>query len=187
MGRVTAMPVRKVALLALVAVLPAIVPAQQRLSTVRVHVPAVVRNNARADTLDARAEALYGLKREWRSAAQLHRRAGQLRGDDPRSVQSFRMAAWMYSAAKDLGMARRMMVSAAERAAGAGYLEQAAGSYVDAAYIAVADNDIGELPSLLRKTRLLVDGPLFPADRRASLLERIVKAPQIAAAWEGTR
>jgi hypothetical protein len=131
------------------------------------------RENARADELEAAATALSNSPREWRTKAQLHRRAAALRGDDPQAAQSWRLAAWAYSAVGDLGNARVMMERAAARAAARGDVELAANSYVDAALIAVEAKRNDQVPALLRKTLLLLGSPVFPADRRADVLWRM--------------
>jgi hypothetical protein len=171
------------ALLVLSALAPVPALAQQPLTPVRVHGEAATRNNARADTLEIHAVALYGVPREWRTVATLHRRAAELRGDDPRAAESFRLAAWAYSAARDLGMARQMMLRAAERAAGSGDIEKAAHSYIDAAFIAIDEERDDRLPDLLRKVRVLLDAPLLPAERRVTILQRVEGAPRLAQAW----
>ena len=98
----------------------------QPLTLVQVEAAAAERANARADTLEAKAVALYGTRREWRTAAVLHWRAAALRGTDPRAVMSYRQASWAYSAAQDNGMARQMMGRAGEAAAGGGDVERGA-------------------------------------------------------------
>ena len=185
-GRVYAMSVRQAALFSLVAVLATGAAAQQPLADVKVHGSTVTENNARADTLERRADAYLLTPRHWRKAAQLHRRAGELRSEDPSSVRSFRMAAWLYHATDAPGLARSMMEKAAERAAAVGDVEQAAVSYIDAALLASAD-DHHRVPKLLRKTRVLLDAPLFPAESRADLLRRIQGTSQLAVAWNESR
>lgn len=110
------------------------------------------RDNARADTLEAWANTHYNTPRGYRAAGALYERAAALRGDDPRAVQSWRMAAWFYNAARD-PRARGLMERGAERAAGGGDVERAANAYVDAAVIALADGRGDQVPGLLRKAR----------------------------------
>src|SRR5690606_6216883 len=97
--------------------------AQQTLEPMRIESTRAASNNARADTLDARARSMYSQSRWYLDAARLHRRAARLRGDDPRAVDSFRSAAWLYSAAGKHQIARDMMESAAERATVVGDVE----------------------------------------------------------------
>jgi hypothetical protein len=141
------------------------------------------QENARADALEAGAITLYGTPREWRTVAGLHRRAAALRRDDPRAVDSWRMAAWAYSAARDPATARAMMERAAERAAAGGDVERAANAYVDAAFIALESGGTDRVPGLLRKTRVLLSSPVLPADRRAAVLQRISGEARLAQGW----
>ena len=101
--------------IALVALVPLAMPAQtatetQTLAPVRTTASI---GNARADTLEARATALLRNTSRWAEAARLQRTAAELRGDDPRAVESFTRAAWMYGGARRLTPARQMMERAA--------------------------------------------------------------------------
>jgi hypothetical protein len=143
----------------------------------------LTRDNARADTLESWAVRYYNVPREWRRAAQYQERSAALRGDDPRAAESWRLAAWLYMGAKDPGYARFMMKHAAEHAAANGNVELAANSYIDAAVLAIGAGREGEAPQLVHKARAVLDSPLLPADRRATILERIVGQVQLAEAW----
>ena len=165
---------------------PVSVVAQAPLAPVRVQVPAVTRdarNNARADTLESWADRFYNTPRQWARAAQLYERAAQLRGDNPRAVTSWRLAAWLYSAARDPGKARVMMEHAAESAAAGGDVERAADSYIDAALIALTSRRVDRVPGLLHRTRVVLGSPLLSAERRAAILRRIGEEPRLAEAW----
>lgn len=155
--------------------------AQQPLSTVEIEANRVSRENARADSLDERARALYGVSRWHLDAARLHRRAGMLRGNDPRAVSSFRSAAWMYSAAGDHALGRQMMETAAERAARVGDVEGAANAYIDAAYLAIASDRSDRVPEILGRMHAVLGSPLLPSERRTAILRRVGDAPAIAA------
>lgn len=139
--------------------------------------------NARADTLEARATALLRGNDGWRMAARVQRQAAELRGDDPRAVESFTRAAWMYSGAGRLGLAREMMERAAERAAMGGDVEKAAGAFLDAALIAIEADREDLVPGLVRRTRRLIDSPVLPPERRGVLLQRIDGVPVLAQHW----
>jgi hypothetical protein len=136
--------------------------------------------NADADTLESRATVALRRRDGWWDAARLQRRAAERRGDDPRAVESYARAAWMYSGAGRLGTARQMMERAAERAAMGGDVERAAGSYLDAALIAVEAKREDLVPGLVARARRLIDSPILPAAQRASLLQRIERAPVLA-------
>jgi hypothetical protein len=189
--RLAARPRYTAALLAsAVLLVPGLAGAQRaptRVQPVRVEATAPtreVRDNARADTLESWANTLYNTPRGYKTAARLYERAAALRGDDPRAVQSWRMASWLYSHAGDLGSARVAMERAAERAAGVGDVEQAANSYVDAVLIALTDHRGDRVTGLLRRTRALLGSPVLPADSRAAVLRRIGGQTRLAQAWE---
>jgi hypothetical protein len=169
---------------------PGLVVAQSaptRVQPVRVEATAPtreIRNNAQADKLESWANKFYNNPREFGMGARLYERAAVLRGDDPRAVQSWRMAAWLYSHARDMRNARAAMEQAADRAASGGDVERAANSYVDAVLIALASGRDDHVSSLLRKTRALLGSPVLPADRRAAVLRRIGGETRLAQAWE---
>jgi hypothetical protein len=178
---------RHVRLSVLAAPLALLVPADA--TAQRVHTPptvvvnATTRDNARADTLDRWAESMYGTRWQWPRAARLHERAAALRGDDPRAVQSWRMAAWLYGATGDHGRGRTMMERAAESAAAGGDVERAANAYIDAALIAMEDGRADKATGLLRRTRVVLGSPLLPLDRRGAILRRIGEEPRLAQAY----
>jgi hypothetical protein len=162
------------------AIVPSTSGAQQSLSPVQIAAARSETENARADALEDRARALYATPSKFRDAAQLHRRAAMIRGIDPRAVESFRSAAWLYSAAHNNGLATQMMVKAGEQAAMAGRLEDAANSYIDAALLAVADNREDKVANILSRMHVVLSAPLLPEDRRAKILERIQADSRVA-------
>lgn len=172
----------RVSALVILAVLasPHNVLAQQSLSPIQVDSRRVTRENTRADTLEAEALTLYAKPSKFFVAARLHRRAGVLRGEDPRAVESFRSAAWMYSAAGDNSIAREMMEKAAERASVVGDVEKAANAYIDASLLAIASGREDKVPALLGRMRAVLVSPLLTADRRGSILQRIGDTPSLA-------
>ena len=50
----------------------------------------------------------------------MYRTAAELRDDDPRAAESYRMAAWLYAASGNRGLARRLLAKAAESSAETG-------------------------------------------------------------------
>jgi hypothetical protein len=152
---------------------PAATAAQQRLTPVQIEVERSESENARADTVDEWARALYATSSKLRYAAQLHERAAMIRGDDVRAAASYRSGAWAYAAAGKNGQATKLMVKAAEQAARAGRIEEAANAYIDAALIAVADNREDKVPALLSRVHALLGAPSLSSDRRSKILERI--------------
>lgn len=168
-------------------IVPSDAGAQQPLSPVQIEAERSASENARADTLEEWARALYSTPSRIREAAQLHQRAAMIRGNDVRAVASYRSAAWAYSAAGNNGLATKLMVKAAEQAAMAGRIEEAANAYVDAALIAVADNREDKVPTLLTRMHAMLSAPLLPEERRAKILERIESNSRVAKLDPGQR
>jgi hypothetical protein len=168
-------------------IVPCAAAAQQPLSPVQIEAERSASENARADTLEEWARALYSTPSRIREAAQLHQRAAMIRGNDVRAVASYRSAAWAYSAAGNNGLATKLMVKAAEQAAMAGRIEEAANAYVDAALIAVAANREDKVPALLTRMHAVLSAPLLPDDRRAKILERIESNSRVAKLDSGQR
>jgi hypothetical protein len=79
------------------------------------------------------------------------------------------------------------MVKAAEQAAMAGRIEEAAYAYIDAALIAVADNREDKVPALLSRVQALLSAPSLSEDRRSKILERIHAESRVAKLDPGLR
>jgi hypothetical protein len=152
--------------------------AAQRPDTVRII--AFERTQALADTFEARATRLAAKPDGWRDAASLQRRAAGLRGDDPRAVESWSRAAWLYAGAGKLGLARRMMEEAARHAAAGGDVERSASAYLDAALIAVEEGRVDLVPALLQRMRRVSESPLLTIESRRLLLARASSEPRLA-------
>lgn len=166
---------------------PSAAGAQQEFTPVEIAAARSETENARADALEEVARTMYATPRKFQEAAQLHSRAAMIRGADPKSVESLRSAAWLYSAARNNGLATQMMVKAGEYAAQAGRIEDAAHSYIDAALLAVADNREDKVPEILSRMRVVLSAPLLPANRRAKILERIESDSRVASLDPGPR
>ena len=123
---------------------------------------------------------MYDTRWQWASAARLHERAAQLRGYDRRAVDSWRMSAWLYSAADNNGRARTMMERAAASAAAGGDVERAANSYIDAILLAMEARRPEAVPGLLVKTHAVLHSPLLAAERRDAILRRIGEDSRLA-------
>lgn len=172
--------VRSILFLTGVMASPIAAAAQQSVNPIDVEARRATRQNEIADTLDAQALRLYAIQRKFFDAARLHRRAGQLRGADPRAIQSFRSASWMYSAAGDNGLARQMMEKAGEQATVVGDVEKAANAYIDAALFALADHDEDKVRILLGRVRAVAGSPLLTTDSRDRILARIGESTALA-------
>jgi hypothetical protein len=154
-------------------IVPPASAAQQPLSPVEIEAARLETENARADKLEEYARTLYSTPRRIREVAQLHQRAAMIRGDDPRAVDSYRSAAWAYSAARNNGLATQMMVKAADHAASVGRIEEAANAYIDAALLALADKREDKVPAMLSRMHVVLSAPLLPDERRSKILERV--------------
>lgn len=161
-------------------IIPPVATAQQSLSAVQVEAERTRTENARADALEEFARTLYSTPWRYREAAELHQRAAMIRGDDPRSVDSYRSAAWAYSSARNNGLATRMMVKAAEHAAKVGRIEEAANAYIDAALLALANDREDKVPALLSRMHTVLSAPLLPEERRMKILARVGSDTRVA-------
>ncbi len=170
-----------------ITVVPSTSGAQQRLSSVEIAAARSETENARADAFEEYARTLYSTPSRFLEAAQLHQRAAMIRGNDARAVASYRSAAWAYSAARNNGLATKMMVKAGEQAAMAGRIEEAANSYVDAALLAVADNREDKVPTLLSRMHAVLSAPLLPEERRSQILQRVRDDTRVAHLDTGRR
>lgn len=168
-------------------IIPSTSGAQQKLSGVEIAAAQSETENARADAIEDRARELYSTPSRFWEAAQLHQRAAMIRGSDARAVASLRSAAWAYSAARNNGLATKMMVKAGEQAAMAGMIEESANSYIDAALLAVADNREDKVPTLLSRMYTVLSAPLLPEERRSQILQRIREDTRVAHLDTGRR
>lgn len=174
------------AMLALV-IVPSDSAAQQPLSPVEIAAERSENANARADSLEEWARALYSTPSRFREAAQLHHRAALARGDDPRAAASYRTAALIYSAAKNNGLATKLMLKAGEKAALAGRIEDAANNYVDAAFLAVEDNREDKVAAILSRMHTVLNAPLLSEDQRLNILRRVNGDARVASLDAGRR
>ena len=138
--------------------------------------------NAQADRLEAEASKWLGRPDKYFDVARLYRRAGLLRGKNPKSVEDFSSSAWAYSAAGDNSLARQMMEMSAEQATAVGDVERAANAFIDAALIALKDGREDKVPVLLRRMRAVLDSPLISSERRDQIIRRIEETGTLAKA-----
>ena len=154
--------------------------AQPLLPTVQVEAPRNTEQKSLAQRLEAQAAALRASPKTYFEAGQLYRRAALLRGTDSAAVSSYRSAAWMFSAAGENALARRMMEQAAERAADVGDVERAAHCFIDAALLAVASGRDEKVPEFLERMHAVLTSPLLEDERRSGILQRIEGSPTLA-------
>lgn len=133
--------------------------------------------------LHVEALALYELPDRWIEAARLHERAArQLPKKDAGQYFGFRQASLLYFYSNDLGSARRAMQRAADVAEATGDVLTAAQTWVDAAFIAVAEGYGGKHREFVANARELAASELLLEVERAAILERIDGSPSDARA-----
>jgi hypothetical protein len=143
--------------------------AQATLDTVVIAAP-----GTRADSLDRKAEALYGSPKTWRQAAYLHQISASLRPmEDMRGVRSLTMAANLFYALGDGPSARSAMETAANYAAWRGEIAQAALAYVDAGYMALELGNRGKANQLGLKAQHFAQSPLLTETQRSEINRRL--------------
>jgi ATP/maltotriose-dependent transcriptional regulator MalT len=124
------------------------------------------------------AISLYELPAFWELAADLHRQAADnLPRNDAGQFFGFNRAAVLYFHAGEFDEARRAMEDAAEVAEATGDVFVAANTYVDAAFIAIAEGYAGKKREFVREARDLAQSAALTQEERAEILARIEGAP----------
>jgi hypothetical protein len=132
--------------------------------------------------LHQQAIDLYELPERWGEAADLHRQAAEnLQKNDAGQFFGYSRAALLYFHAGELAAARRSMEDAAEVAEATGDVLTAANAFVDAAFIAVAEDYDGKQREFVGEARELIESPVLSVEDRAAVLARIEGAPAGAA------
>lgn len=165
-------PIARIAALALSFAIATPAFAQVSLSPVKV-VSFASKASARADTIEQRASTLLSEKSSWNEAARLYRDAADLRADDPRAAESYRMAAWLYGASGNRGLARKMLSKAAQSSAESGDAVKAAHTYIDAAFAAAEEGRNDLVGGLLNKARILAGADVISAEQQLQILRRL--------------
>lgn len=128
--------------------------------------------------LHQQAIALYETPERWDEAADLHRQAAEnLLDNDAGQFYGFSRAALLYFHAGDLADARRAMEDAAQVAEATGDVLTAAHAYVDAAFIAIAEDYAGKKREFVSEARAIAAADLLTEAERASVIARIDGAP----------
>jgi hypothetical protein len=128
--------------------------------------------------LHQQAIDLYEFPERWNEAADLHRKAAEnLPKNDAGQYFGYSRAALLYFYAGNLPAARRSMEDAAEVAEATGDVLTAANAFVDAAFIAVAEDYAGKRREFVGDARELIESPVLGDEDRAAILARIEGAP----------
>lgn len=124
------------------------------------------------------AISLYEFPAFWELAGDLHLQAAEnLPRNDAGQFFGFSRAAVLYFHAGEFDQSRRAMEDAAEVAEATGDLFVAANTYVDAAFIAIAEGYAGKKREFVREARDLADSSKITPEERAEILARIEGAP----------
>jgi len=128
--------------------------------------------------LHQQAIDLYEIPERWGEAADLHREAAEnLPANDAGQFYGYSRAALLYFYAGELAEARRSMEDAAEVAEATGDVLTAAHAYVDAAFIAIAEDYDGKQREFVADAREVAASELLTETERESILIRIEGAP----------
>jgi hypothetical protein len=128
--------------------------------------------------LHQQAIDLYETPERWGEAGDLHREAAEnLPENDAGQFFGYSRAALLYFHAGELAAARRSMEDAAQVAEATGDVVTAANAFVDAAFIAVAEDYDGKQREFVAEARELADSPVFSAAERQDVLARIEGTP----------
>lgn len=160
----------------LAAVLVAVAPvtAQDRPSYELPAIEVSVLQNALHQT----AISLYELPSYWKLAGDLHKQAADaLPRNDAEQFFGFNRAAVLYFHAGEFVDARRSMEDAAQVAEATGDMYVAANTYVNAAFIAIAEGYAGKKREFVSEARSLADSPWVTAEEKAEIRARIEGAP----------
>ena len=121
---------------------------------------------------------LYEIPERWGEAADLHREAAEnLPRNDAGQFYGYSRAALLYFYAGELAEARRSMEDAAEVAEATGDVLTAAHAYVDAAFIAIAEDYDGKQREFVADAMEVADSEFLTETERESVLIRIEGAP----------
>jgi hypothetical protein len=133
-------------------------------------------------SLHQMAVQLYEFPDRWEDAANLHKQAAEdLLRNDPGQYFGYSRAALLYFYAGEFGDARRSMEKAARVAEATGDAFTAANTFVDAAFVAIAEGFAGKKRQFVKDARELAQSETVTVEERAGILARIDGAPAGAA------
>ena len=130
------------------------------------------------DPLHSLAMELYEQPERWEEAGELHERAAKaLPKNDASAYFGFQRAAVLYFYAGDTARSRRAMEKAANVAEATGDVLTAAHTWVDAAFLAVAEGYAGKKREFVHNVRGLAGSELLTEADREGILARVDGTP----------
>lgn len=130
------------------------------------------------DPLHSLAMELYEQPERWEEAGELHERAAKaLPKNDASAYFGFHRAAVLYFYAGDTARSRKAMEKAAKVAEATGDVLTAAHTWVDAAFLAVAEGYGGKKRELVRNVRALAASDLLTESDREGIVARVDGTP----------
>lgn len=133
-----------------------------------------LRVTAFQSPLHSRAMELYEQPERWEEAGELHERAAKLLPNNAADGYfGFQRAAVLYFHAGEIARSRKAMERAAEVADATGDLLTAAHTWIDAAFLAVAEGYAGKKREFVRTAQELAASELLDAADREVILARI--------------
>ena len=124
------------------------------------------------------AMTLYEFPSFWELAADLHKQAADnLPRNDAGQFFGYSRAAILYFHAGEFDDARRVMERAARVAEATGDVYTAANTYVDAAFVAIAEGFAGKKREFVREARALAESECVTVGEKADILARIDGQP----------
>ena len=124
------------------------------------------------------AISLYDLPAFWELAGDLHKQAAEnLPRNDAGQYFGYNRAAILYFHAGKFTNSRRAMEDAAQVAEATGDEYVAANTYVDAAFVAIAEGFAGKKREFVQRARELAETEAVTSEERAEILSRIEGAP----------
>ena len=160
-------------LLILAAALAAYVPGVKAQEVARLE-PVVVVANAAADKVQKKAEALYENRKTLFQAAVLHEQEAAMRSDaDPRKAVALDRAARLYTYSGNQTRALPLMEKSARTYLKRGDIAQAAHTFIDAAFLALAARDVSRAAKLTHEADMLLQSPLLATAAKMEIVKRI--------------
>lgn len=128
----------------------------------------------KARELKAQAEALFSQPKQWKKAVRLLEQSASMRdAGDPEIYSCLLYAARIQANLGDMDGAQQNLQKAADHAIARGSVVEAAHALIDAAHVAVANNDGQAAREMVERAKLLTASPLLTPEQRNQITRRI--------------